>query len=916
MKPIKVTMQAFGPYLKRTEVDFTLLKNNGLYLITGSTGGGKTTILDALCFALYGKATGGLRDFLQMRNLKADDQTPTEIEYIFSIGDVKYKFFRSQTIYSARKTGERKLKEEHCCYAEENGEWSLIASGSSRSVTAKAEEILGLDCEQFSRVTVLPQGEFRRLLLSGSAEKAKIFEKLFGAEKWAAVTDRLLQKSSEIKKQLDEITVRISGILENSKADSEEAFKEKLSLVQGELENAKREYLLTDKELQAAAKMLEQCTNQKKLFEALTAAKQSLAVCTDEYKKAEEVLKACTDAFTQTDKLKASLDRLLIEKEKYKKALSSFEKITELQGKYEKTEKKFIAAEKEISTQKKNRETARQNCIKGEQYIDEIRKTADTLPALYAKVQTLKEIDEAYESLETSKKSYTALLTVFEEKKKICEQDSLRLERLEQSYKQTEESLNSNMAFKLSAVLREGSPCPVCGSLSHPMPAYKTNEDTEDLYKEQKRLSEIIQEEKAKCEKSNAEYLQTEEQVKRTKQLLQEQQSKCDGFNVYYKAFTKDYDKTKAELANARKKSELIPKAQEKLAQRKKELEAAEKALEQAKKEREILQGELKEITAHIKAAREYIPKELENTDNASQMLLITEKESRQTQDKINTINERLNSARNTFAEKRANLQNAKSTMQNAENSYSTALGGKPPLIETESELTKNVKALQEKSREITEKTGRLSELLSSLQSGAEAIERITKESNALQEEYAKTHRLAEFLKGNNAFKTPVKNFVLGIMLDDITMQANMYFSTLSNGRYSLSRITDITGGNGYKGLEIEIFDAFSGGTRGVCTLSGGELFLASLSLAFGLSDALQSYSGGIRLDSIFIDEGFGTLDKETVDTAVKALNSIKNMGRSVGIISHVSELKNKIGAKIEVISDNSGSSVRIVTPD
>ena len=179
---------------------------------------------------------------------------------------------------------------------------------------------------------------------------------------------------------------------------------------------------------------------------------------------------------------------------------------------------------------------------------------------------------------------------------------------------------------------------------------------------------------------------------------------------------------------------------------------------------------------------------------------------------------------------------------------------------------------------------------------------------------YSNLCHLADILRGSNPMKVPIKMFVLGMMLDDILMQANKYFVILSDGRYKLEKSTQELGGNSLRGLDIEVFDGCYGGTRPVFTLSGGEMFLASLSLAFGLSDVVQGYSGGIRLDSIFIDEGFGSLDGETVETAIKALDRIKQMGRTVGIISHVTQLNEKIGNKIVVTADSTGSHARLVT--
>ena len=208
--------------------------------------------------------------------------------------------------------------------------------------------------------------------------------------------------------------------------------------------------------------------------------------------------------------------------------------------------------------------------------------------------------------------------------------------------------------------------------------------------------------------------------------------------------------------------------------------------------------------------------------------------------------------------------------------------------------LEQEYASLQEESRESLQKTGRLLQKRKSLEQAAAKIRDLEEESKAIQEEYSKTERIARFFSGKNPMNVPLKMFVLGVMLDDILSRANVYFTTLSGGR------------------DLEIYDAYSGGGRNVDTLSGGELFLASLSLAFGLSDVVQSYSGGVRLESIFIDEGFGTLDEETLNTAMKALFEIQKSGRTVGIISHVAELKSRIPAQIRILDDHK---IKVVLP-
>ena len=221
----------------------------------------------------------------------------------------------------------------------------------------------------------------------------------------------------------------------------------------------------------------------------------------------------------------------------------------------------------------------------------------------------------------------------------------------------------------------------------------------------------------------------------------------------------------------------------------------------------------------------------------------------------------------------------------------------------------------QEAAAQAAQAVGKLEQTALAAKESLGRLRKLEEKGKKLEEEYGRTNRLAALLSGKNACKVPLHQFVLGVMLDDILSSANQFFATLSSGRYSLSRVVGTTSGNALGGLDLEVIDAYTGGARAVETLSGGELFLASLSLAFGLSDVVQSYSGGVHLDSLFIDEGFGSLDQETLDTAMKALAQLQHMGRTIGIISHVSELKNRIAAQIVVGKDrNGGSTVRIRT--
>ncbi len=227
-----------------------------------------------------------------------------------------------------------------------------------------------------------------------------------------------------------------------------------------------------------------------------------------------------------------------------------------------------------------------------------------------------------------------------------------------------------------------------------------------------------------------------------------------------------------------------------------------------------------------------------------------------------------------------------------------------PPDLDT---LEQTQKELQNQTQQAAQQLGNLLRQLETGKKSLEQLDILAENGRSAEENFAKIDRLAKLLQGKNPLKIPLQQFVLGIMLDDVLSYANCFFSMLSQGRYSLRRVLGNTRGNALGGLDLEVLDAHAGGARSIETLSGGEQFLASLSLAFGLSDVVQSYSGSVRLDSIFIDEGFGSLDQDTLDTAMKALSQIQKLGRTIGIISHVSELKGRIAARLEVRHKASG---------
>lgn len=914
MKPVKLIMEGFGSYIKRTEIDFTAFGDNALFLITGSTGGGKTTILDAICFALYGKATGGLRSWEQMRSIGATEDTPTSVDFTFSIGSKKYRFCRSQTLYRGRRDGALKIKTENSCYDLTDGE-HLIISGADRNISLQAEALLGLDCEQFSRVMILPQGEFRRLLLSQSTEKAKLFEKLFDAQQWSKITDCAVKKADEVKEQALTLQSNRQAVLISCGCESVTQLEEKYALAQEKYRQSAR----TAKELDTAFKSKrEQAERLKRLDELKASAEKSrLALI-----QAEQEQKAAQHRFIDAEKSYERLtplrEKMNAEREKarqYEEALKSLTQIAlakkELKNSREALEK---AQNQRLAIEKESNEIREKTAV-GEEYIASLRREILRIPTEMAKLQTLNEINESYKTLEEIKIKLSAAQE--EAEKSSCDYDNalLELEALKQSEEAVDEKIRLNMSVRLSSKLESGKPCPVCGSTVHPHPAASAGGKEQELLKKQRELLKLIKEKEALCSQKLGIKSEKAAASAQINERLSEQQKKCDGYNIYYKTCQRDLDLQKRTLDDLNAKKAKLPSAEKRLATLKDTLEQNSKScaeLAQKILELETLRAQSEE---RIKALSQHVGSERLSDDelkarlnDTRQSILNLEKEEKDIQNEHTRAKGALEASAARISERKQQLDEYEKQRLEAEKQCAEFESTDTTQVLYESQQ------LESQLRTALSESGEAKRECESLNHSLKQIKRQLEKSREVEKLYSSLSHLADILRGSNPMKVPIKMFVLGMMLDDILMQANKYFVILSDGRYNLEKVTQEQGGNSLKGLDIEVFDSNYGGTRPVFTLSGGEMFLASLSLAFGLSDVVQSYSGGIRLDSIFIDEGFGSLDHETVETAIKALDRIKRMGRTVGIISHVDRLSERIGNKIVVTCDSSGSHAKIVT--
>lgn len=914
MKPLKLTLQGFGSYVDKNVIDFTKLGDNRLFLITGSTGGGKTTILDGMCFALYCRATGGMRSWDQMRSIGIDDSVPTTLEFEFSSAGAVYKFCRSRKMYLSRDKSEQKAKDEHACYKlDESGAWQLIQSGVESKVSECAYNILGLDCEQFSKIIVLPQGEFRKLLLSSSKEKAAIFEKLFSTEKWTAITERLKKETSRYSDDLDRLTIARKTVLESENVASLDELNGKVEQ-NGEL-LAVQQRLVSEyaDKMDKLTLLINRITQIDAVNSQLSVEKRREAELSDKKNNYDINFRHLEVQYNGGKILRNEIARLNEKITLLKAKLQDCEKLEELKEKINNFDEDKLAAEKSQKTAEKILEDSKTLFANTEKNIAEMQHKIDGIPALMQKLHTLQGINETYEKLEKAKQRFEIAANNVEAKKKLYDNQTIGLEALQNEKRRIEREKMKDMSVTLAGILQENMPCPVCGSTEHPAPADKLSEESAELEEKLKKIIELIEEDGNKAAFLLKDYTTAIAEKDSIEREMTDLQALCNTYNIYYKTIVDDISALNNELADLNKLKTRLDNTKTDLERIKKSVSANEVRAKQAAQAVIDKDIERERILSAIHELSEKMPEDGTSAHDITMTLNnLTDKNNRLTK-QLNDIEFKYNEEKKQYAVVTAMYEENQGNISRLTARYKELAEGIP---------TEALDKLEELKDKYTECKAMYEDILTktaALKSAQEASLKAKEKLDLFEDKYLqadKSYRtsahLSELFSGRNPLKVPIKIFVLSIMLDSIIMQANGYFATLSGNRYILSRVTDKTRGNAMGGLDIEIYDAFYGKYRAIYTLSGGELFLASLSLAFGLADVVQAHAGGVHLDSIFIDEGFGSLDKETLDTAMRALNSIKDMGRLVGIISHVSELKSMIEAKIIVEAGKNGSNLYI----
>ena len=877
MKPVSIRFQCFGPYREEMFVDFEALEKRGLFLICGETGAGKTTILDAICYALYGKSSGGNRgDLSAMRCKLADPSEETVVEFTFDTNGKRYRFTRSL------RFGRKNLMDFHNCMVMEDGEFvPLFENPKLKNVNQKAEELVGLNHEQFRQVIILPQGQFEKLLVSDSVEKEKILVSLFQAEKWQNIAEEMYRRVAEEDRKLRGEIADIKSRLSDYHCDSIEeleamsrAEEVALKALTEEVKESERQEIVQKECYEKAVRVQEQMDElekRKRTIEKLNSQKLKMQTLQELLRKAD-----------LADELKPD----------YEAVCGAGKAFAEAKQKEEQNQERACIAEgtlKKVQEKKAAHEAGRPAYEAGVRRLAILEGARER----YASFDQRKEVAvEAMQEYQLSQKNLEKAKADYEKKHQFwIAKMEVQKEKMNQ-YTSAQKVYLEGISETLAARLKPEEPCPVCGSLAHPNPAIctgeKVTEQELDLY--------------------NQEMLQANHVVEQAAQSRSEAEL--------------GYQKRQIEAAEAGQRAVAARTAYEEILRQKidgiettEALEAEIKDLRQRiEKYNELttrFQNMLLEAQASVKACEEAVKQSLEECKIAREALDEKQKqwEQRYTQSEFGSEEAFVNSLMRAEEKNRqkevlirfqTELKAAKEAWREQEK---VVTGRQIP----------DVPAEKQKLMELTEQQKKVSKEWIIKQQSFERMQNDLQNFSKRKETYDMQRRKVdadlEFvnrLRGRTGIS--LQRYVLGVMLSSITREANRLLKNVHGGRYQLYR-TDAIAGAGHKGgLELEVLDAQSNERRSVTTLSGGEKFLVALSLAIGLSTVVQAQGNGMRLGAMFIDEGFGSLDQNSIYDALEVLQGIQKTNGLVGIISHVELLRDVIPSKIEVHKGKNGS--------
>ncbi|MFJ8256604.1 AAA family ATPase [Peribacillus asahii] len=1036
MKPLKLTMQAFGPYANCETIDFTELANRTMFVISGKTGAGKTTIFDGISFAIYGKASGEDRNGADLRSQFAEEHMITSVSLEFRLRGKTYFIQRSPQQERKKKSGEGTTTigaKAELYELSVDGDKKLLGA-NVREVDENIKHIIGIDANQFRQILMIPQGEFRKLLTSESKEKEQILQKLFHTEQYKRIEEKLKEDALFLKRECEknlqarmdllksiivsdneELQTAIAAAEPNEQlilpllADEIAASIQQRDAYNRQLKGKQESRDLLHQEITKAEQVLQLFAEKEKRHhekEELAAKRTQIEEWKESLKRAQKAsllekqeqyyLRVGREKQNNEEELKklaVQADHLAVqhqqlaqvyeselskagEREEAMRAVHQLQQLRESVFSFVQLQTDVQQSEEKWKQSIVKREAAEQTLVEKERLVEQILQTkadAEQATLLYAEREREAEKNEALlTKLNKLSDSLLVLENAEQQKNEQLQQLRNKMElhaQEQQRFAELEEKWRASQAGLLARTLQTGHACPVCGAEDHPNPAHLLEEmpSEADMKQQKQRLTEREEQKR----KKESEFFQAESQFNSLQKRVQEQEEELieivptferNKLSFYQHDYHEQAARLRLELTHLLQKKQALKHLEAQLLQVKEEVQDLKAGLiqwkeieDQAKtayiEQKTKLTGLTESLPEQIRTKQAYLltlneaiatQKKLQDAFEHVQMALQKAKEQESAirtekeivEKKVTSLQRELDEERTKFsadmtkqgfatykeygAAKRteSEIEWMEKEIQQYEQQWQTITSlyhdvelklmgvTRPDLISLQAtfkRLNEELELLRHQQNEVTVAQQKNEQIQATLMEMKE-------QQQEMEERYSIVGHLYEMARGQNPFRITFERYVLAAFLDDILKEANTRLLKMTSGRYQLLRKLDPARRNIQSGLELSVYDQYTSQERHVKTLSGGESFKAALALALGLADVVQNHAGGISLETMFIDEGFGTLDPESLDQAIEALMDIQSSGRLVGIISHVPELKERIDAQLEVMATQKGS--------
>lgn len=935
MRPIELKMSAFGPFAGLTTLRLDALGTDGLYLITGDTGAGKTTIFDAIIYALYGEASGNIRTTDMLRSKYANADTATFVELTFVFKDKTYIVRRNPEYLRPSKRGEGRFTKESAKAQLTMPDKEVITG--LVSVNNKIIEIIGLNKNQFSQIAMLPQGEFMRLLLADTKQRIEIFREIFDTEPYLLLQDRIKRDANELyrlvsdyKKSMAQYVADVycdenseyNQALINIKNDSQMSIKEILDIIDKIIAQDKSCADEYDKAIISIDKGIDQLNSKltiaiqtERIKDDYKSALTQLNNLTEEYENVYSIYKAECEKDSERNELSLNI-------EKSSEKLESYE----LLEKYKKDYGKKLDKINNITQDIHEDTNSLNECIK---QIDNCKKEAEILKNTELEIEKL---NSKISDIIKKKEGVEYLKDVFERKIKAVSQADEAKDRYMSAFAAYEEANNRYLKMEkaffneqagiMAAALEDGQPCPVCGSVTHPVPAVAGDDAPTEM--QLKKYKIYVEDKSKECSELSSQSGLLSGQAESMNNMFF---GSIVNFNTQWKEaldnssddetirvdiiqlladLGKILDEAMLEKKNADENISKYNNLIKMLSDYDKKVEQFKDKINKSKNELAVLSTQNENMQKQISQ----LEKELGNKDIMQAKKLINDMKLKKVQ-----LDKAYEAAKKQYDEYTINIKTLKNRISDLQKQISHTDKQKTPDIDIPM-YEKQLEDMKKERLKLREKKNIVDIRIANNEKVYKSIERVNEKSEKSEKHYSWLRTLSDTVNGSLSGKSRIKleTYVQMSFFDRIIMRANTRFMRLTDGQYELKRSDSKDNYKNQTGLELDIIDHYNGTIRSVKSLSGGEAFEASLSMALGMSDEIQSRSGGIQIDTMFIDEGFGSLDDESLSQAVKVLNSLSSSDRLIGIISHVSVLKDRIDKQIVVSKSKTGGSSAVIS--